>query len=212
MPLTAQELMDMIRAIGQTLEENKAFLTELDSAIGDADHGINMAKGFHAVEEKLPDLTGKDAGTILKTVGMTLVSTVGGAAGPLYGTAFMRAGMAVGSKEVLDTRDLVRALEAAIQGIKQRGKAERGDKTMIDALEPAYEAIEKEIAAGKEAGAALAAGVAAAEAGVEYTKGIIARKGRASYLGERSIGHQDPGATSSYLILKTMAEFLSGRK
>lgn len=202
----------MIRAIGQTLEENKAFLTELDSAIGDADHGINMAKGFHAVEEKLPDLTGKDAGTILKTVGMTLVSTVGGAAGPLYGTAFMRAGMAVGSKEVLDTRDLVRALEAAIQGIKQRGKAERGDKTMIDALEPAYEAIEKEIAAGKEAGAALAAGVAAAEAGVEYTKGIIARKGRASYLGERSIGHQDPGATSSYLILKTMAEFLSGRK
>jgi dihydroxyacetone kinase-like protein len=204
--------MDMIRAIGQTLEENKAFLTELDSAIGDADHGINMAKGFHAVEEKLPDLTGKDAGTILKTVGMTLVSTVGGAAGPLYGTAFMRAGMAVGSKEVLDARDLVQALEAAIQGIKQRGKAERGDKTMIDALEPAYEAIEKEIAAGKEAGAALAAGVAAAEAGVEYTKGIIARKGRASYLGERSIGHQDPGATSSYLILKTMAEFLSGRK
>ncbi|MDK2924412.1 MAG: phosphoenolpyruvate---glycerone phosphotransferase subunit DhaL [Bacillota bacterium] len=202
----------MIRAIGQTLEENKAFLTELDSAIGDADHGINMAKGFHAVEEKLPDLTGKDAGTILKTVGMTLVSTVGGAAGPLYGTAFMRAGMAVGSKEVLDARDLVQALEAAIQGIKQRGKAERGDKTMIDALEPAYEAIEKEIAAGKEAGAALAAGVAAAEAGVEYTKGIIARKGRASYLGERSIGHQDPGATSSYLILKTMAEFLSGRK
>lgn len=212
MPLTAQELMDMIRAIGQTLEENKAFLTELDSAIGDADHGINMAKGFHAVEEKLPDLTGKDAGTILKTVGMTLVSTVGGAAGPLYGTAFMRAGMAVGSKEVLDARDLVQALEAAIQGIKQRGKAERGDKTMIDALEPAYEAIEKEIAAGKEVGAALAAGVAAAEAGVEYTKGIIARKGRASYLGERSIGHQDPGATSSYLILKTMAEFLSGRK
>jgi dihydroxyacetone kinase-like protein len=204
--------MDMIRAIGQTLEENKAFLTELDSAIGDADHGINMAKGFHAVEEKLPDLTGKDAGTILKTVGMTLVSTVGGAAGPLYGTAFMRAGMAVGSKEVLDARDLVQALEAAIQGIKQRGKAERGDKTMIDALEPAYEAIEKEIAAGQEAGAALAAGVAAAEAGVEYTKGIIARKGRASYLGERSIGHQDPGATSSYLILKTMAEFLSGRK
>lgn len=202
----------MIRAIGQTLEENKAFLTELDSAIGDADHGINMAKGFHAVEEKLPDLTGKDAGTILKTVGMTLVSTVGGAAGPLYGTAFMRAGMAVGSKEVLDARDLVQALEAAIQGIKQRGKAERGDKTMIDALEPAYEAIEKEIAAGQEAGAALAAGVAAAEAGVEYTKGIIARKGRASYLGERSIGHQDPGATSSYLILKTMAEFLSGRK
>jgi dihydroxyacetone kinase-like protein len=204
--------MDMIRAIGQTLEENKAFLTELDSAIGDADHGINMAKGFHAVEEKLPDLTGKDAGTILKTVGMTLVSTVGGAAGPLYGTAFMRAGMAVGSKEELDARDLVQALEAAIQGIKQRGKAERGDKTMIDALEPAYEAIEKEIAAGKEVGAALAAGVAAAQAGVEYTKGIIARKGRASYLGERSIGHQDPGATSSYLILKTMAEFLSGRK
>jgi len=202
----------MIRAIGQTLEGNKAFLTELDSAIGDADHGINMAKGFRAVEEKVAGVAGKDAGTILKTVGMTLVSTVGGAAGPLYGTAFMRAGTAVAGKDSLTAADLVQALGAAVEGVKQRGKAGRGDKTMVDALEPAYEAIQKEVAAGKDAAAALAAGVAAAAAGVEYTKGIIARKGRASYLGERSIGHQDPGATSSYLILKTMAEFLAGRK
>lgn len=212
MPLTVEQLVEMLRAIGQTLEENKAFLTELDSAIGDADHGINMAKGFHAVEEKLPGVAGKDAGTVLKTVGMTLVSTVGGAAGPLYGTAFMRAGMALAGKDSLTAADLVQALGAAIEGIKQRGKAERGDKTMIDALEPAYEAVAKEVSAGKDALAALEAGIAAAEAGVEYTKGIIARKGRASYLGERSIGHQDPGATSSYLILKTMAEFLAGRK
>ena len=211
MGLTVSELTDMIMAVGDVIEENKVFLTELDSAIGDADHGTNMAKGFHAVIEKLPVLADVDAGTVLKTVGMTLVSTVGGASGPLYGTAFLRAGMKIGNKKELVTTDLHQALEAALEGIKQRGRAEPGDKTMVDALQPALQALEEALTAGKTATEALGAAVTAAEEGVEYTKGIIARKGRASYLGERSLGHQDPGATSSYLILKTMQEFLARR-
>ena len=211
MGLTVSELTDMIMAVGAVIEENKTFLTELDSAIGDADHGINMAKGFHAVGEKLAALTAGDAGTVLKAVGMTLVSTVGGASGPLYGTAFLRAGLKIGNKEELVATDLHQALLAALEGIKQRGRAEPGDKTMVDALQPALQALEEALTAGKMATEALGAAVAAAEEGVEYTKGIIARKGRASYLGERSLGHQDPGATSSYLILRTMQEFLVRR-
>lgn len=212
MGLTVSELTDMILAIGNVIEENKAFLTELDSAIGDADHGINMAKGFHAVGEKLPALAAKDAGTVLKTVGMTLVSTVGGASGPLYGTAFLRAGMRIGNKAELAADDLQQGLAAALEGIKQRGRAEPGDKTMVDALQPALQALDEVLTAGKTATEALSAAVTAAEQGVEYTKGIIARKGRASYLGERSLGHQDPGATSSYLILRTMQEFMARRQ
>lgn len=211
MGLTVSELTDMILAIGDVIEQNKAFLTELDSAIGDADHGINMAKGFHAVSEKLPSLVTSDAGTLLKTVGMTLVSTVGGASGPLYGTAFMRAGMEIGNKKELVTDDLRQGLAAALEGIKQRGRAEPGDKTIIDALQPALEALDKALAAGANTAEALEASVSAAQKGVKYTKSIIARKGRASYLGERSLGHQDPGATSSYLILRSMQEFLTGR-
>ena len=211
MGLTVSELTDMIQAVGEVIEDNKAFLTELDSAIGDADHGINMAKGFHAVKEKLPTLADADAGTVLKTVGMTLVSTVGGASGPLYGTAFLRAGMKIGNKEELLAVDLEHGLVAALEGIKQRGRAEPGDKTIVDALQPAVMALKESLNAGKTATEALGAAVTAAEDGVEYTKGIIARKGRASYLGERSLGHQDPGATSTYLMLRTMQEFLARR-
>lgn len=201
MAVNSAELIEIINLIADDIQKNKDFLTELDSAIGDADHGINMSKGFKAVNEKISTMSDKDCGSILKTVGMTLVSTVGGASGPLYGTAFMRAGQAVGAKKELDFNDLPIILNAALEGIKMRGKAEKGEKTIIDALEPAVEVLKKsspvDIKLMEEV-------VKAAKDGVEYTKGIIAKKGRASYLGERSIGHQDPGATSCYIILSAV--------
>lgn len=199
-----KKLVEILTQIGEQIQMEKEFLTELDNVIGDGDHGINMARGFKEVEKKLPDLIGKDIGSILKTVGMTLVSTVGGASGPLYGTAFMKAGAAVGDKTEMDGNDFIAALDAAIGGIEMRGKAHEGEKTMLDALIPALNAMKKSYDENKDFKAALTQGIAAAEEGVEYTKTIIATKGRASYLGERSIGHQDPGATSSCLILKVI--------
>lgn len=203
--MNTAKLIDVIREIGERIEEDKLFLTELDNEIGDGDHGINMARGFKAVDAKLDTVTDKDAGTILRTVGMALVSTVGGAAGPLYGTAFMKAGMAVNGKTELDLNDLVTILDAAIGGVKLRGKATTGEKTMLDAMVPACEALKAAVDAGKDASAALADAVEAARKGVEYTKTIIATKGRASYVGERSIGHQDPGATSFTEMLEVLA-------
>lgn len=203
MSLDKVKLIDLLNDISDKIFENKEYLTELDSAIGDADHGINMAKGFNAVKEKLPTLKDKDCGSILKTVGMTLVSTVGGASGPLYGTAFMRAGQAVASKDSLEAKDLVTILDAALKGIKDRGKAVRGEKTIVDALEPAVEVL-KEADIERQGEESLKRALEAAKQGMEYTKEIIAKKGRASYLGERSIGHQDPGATSCFIILETV--------
>lgn len=192
----------------RVLGENKEYLTALDSAIGDADHGINMDRGFGAVMAKLPTVAAGDIGTILKTVGMTLVSTVGGAGGPLYGTFFMRAGAALANKTELTGQDLLAALEAGLEGVQQRGKATTGEKTMVDALVPACAAMRASLQNGSDIGEALRAAAAAAEAGMQATIPMLATKGRASYLGERSIGHQDPGATSSYLLLKTMSEVL----
>lgn len=206
MGLTALNVRCVIDRIGEAIEKNRQFLTELDSAIGDADHGINMDKGFRAVRLKLESASTEDVGAILKTAGMALVSNVGGAAGPLYGTAFMKAGAVVSGKKEINIQDFVHMLEAAIEGIKMRGKAELGDKTMIDALEPAAEAIRRAVSDGLEPLDALEKAREAAGLGVDKTKGIEARKGRASYLGPRSIGHQDPGATSSYLILDTIYE------
>ncbi|RME44768.1 MAG: dihydroxyacetone kinase subunit L, partial [Chloroflexi bacterium] len=144
-----------IEAIAEVLKENREYLTQLDAAIGDADHGINMDRGFTAVMQKLPSVKDKDIGTILKTVGMTLVSTVGGAGGPLYGTFFMRAGMSLGDKSVLDINDFAAALEAARDGVVARGKANLGDKTMVDALTPALEALKEAVADGADAVSAL---------------------------------------------------------
>ncbi|MFO7153132.1 MAG: dihydroxyacetone kinase subunit DhaL [Bacillota bacterium] len=203
MAVDSVKLIDIIKVIADKITENKEYLTQLDSAIGDADHGINMSKGFRTVVEKISDMSEKDCGTILKTVGMTLVSTVGGASGPLYGTAFMRAGQAVAGKHQLDFNDLISVMEAALEGIKYRGKAEKGEKTIVDALEPAVETLKLCREEGLET--ALREAVEAARRGMEYTKEIVARKGRASYLGERSLGHQDPGATSCYIILEAMA-------
>lgn len=192
--------------MAKKIEAEKEYLTELDNEIGDGDHGINLARGFEAVEKKLPSLAGGDIGVLLKGVGMQLVSTVGGASGPLYGTAFMKAGMACKGLTEIDGPAFVKAMEAAVDGIKMRGKATEGEKTMLDALCPALKVMQDDVAAGKSLKEALQDAAQAAEKGVEYTKTIIATKGRASYLGERSLGHQDPGATSSLYLLQVLAE------
>lgn len=196
--ISTQQLLEMIREMSGIIQQNKQFLTDLDMPIGDSDHGINLARGFQAVEAKLPTLEGKDAGTILKTVGMTLVSTVGGASGPLYGTAFMKAGAKMAGKQELGKDDLIVMLTEAVEGIKMRGKSTTGEQTMLDAMVPALEAL--------KATGSLADALAAAEEGVEKTKDMIATKGRASYLGERSLGHQDPGATSFTLLFSVIAK------
>lgn len=190
------------------MEEQKEFLTDLDNAIADGDHGINMAKGFAAMEQKLTQIGGQDIGALLKAVGMALVSSVGGSAGPLYGTAFMKAGMVTAGKSEVDINDLIACLRAAVEGVMQRGHATRGEKTMLDAMIPALEGMERSAEAGLSAKAVADAGVAAAKQGVEYTKTIAATKGRASYIGERSIGHQDPGATSFTILLGAIADAL----
>ncbi len=200
---TIADLISILEGMNGIIQENKDFLTQLDMPIGDSDHGINMARGFQAVADKLPSLAEKDAGTILKTVGMTLVSTVGGASGPLYGTAFMKAAVVANGKTELTMEDFLSMLDAAVEGVKFRGKSTTGEQTMLDAMVPALEAMKS---ASGSAGEILAAGLAAAQAGVENTKGMIATKGRASYLGERSLGHQDPGATSFALLLSVIAK------
>ena len=204
MPITTEDTLRWLQQVAIVLHENRDFLTQLDSPIGDADHGINMDRGFQAVINKLPTVAGMDIGSILKTVGMTLVSTVGGASGPLYGTAFLRAGLANAGKHELYEADLIDMLEAALEGIKARGKAQPGEKTMVDAFTPALLAAKE----AKHLGLSqlLRRVSEAAEEGMKATIPMLATKGRASYLGERSIGHQDPGATSSWLILKTLAD------
>ncbi|MCR1897693.1 dihydroxyacetone kinase subunit DhaL [Irregularibacter muris] len=206
--ITSKSLLKIIQNIAEAIKSNKEYLTDLDNPIGDSDHGINMSKGFTAVLNKLEDLKDKDCGTILKTVAMTLISTVGGASGPLYGTAFLKSSMVVSGKMDIDKQDAVKIFYEAIEGIKIRGKAQKGDKTMLDALIPAHEALEKAVENGEDTIMAFERAAIAAQEGVEFTKTIIARKGRASYLGERSIGHQDPGATSSYIIIREIANTL----
>jgi len=200
----------MIRAFAAVVAENRSYFTELDSAIGDADHGINMDRGFQAVLGKLDGQGSGDIGAIFKTVGMTLVSTVGGASGPLYGTFFLQLGVATVGKAALDAGDWGAALDAGVQGVIARGKAEPQDKTMVDALIPGRDAYHQTLADGGTFADALGRSASAAEEGMKATIPWVARKGRASYLGERSAGHQDPGATSSFLFLKTVADTWSG--
>lgn len=204
--LDTKQMAAIVEGMAKKIEAEKEYLTELDNEIGDGDHGINLARGFEAVEKKLPSLAGGDIGALLKGVGMQLVSTVGGASGPLYGTAFMKAGMACKGLTEIDGPAFVKAMEAAVDGIKMRGKATEGEKTMLDAVCPALKVLQDDVTAGKSLKEALQDAAQAAEKGVEYTKTIIATKGRASYLGERSLGHQDPGATSSLYLLQVLAE------
>ena len=203
----ATRVYQCLKEIGDKIMANKDFLTDLDREIGDADHGVNMARGFAAVVEKVPEDEG-DIGAALKKTGMTLLSTVGGASGPLYGTAYMEAAKVFAGKTAVSPEDFKAALEAAIAGIQKRGKAVKGEKTMLDALMPAYDAFSEKVDAGADLNEALDAACAAAAEGVEYTKTIAATKGRASYLGQRSVGHQDPGATSATLTLETIRDFL----
>lgn len=198
-----------IVAIKEAIDCNKDFLTELDREIGDSDHGINMARGFEAVVNKLSAEPQPGLAAGLKKIGMTLLSTVGGASGPLYGTAFMRAAVPVQGKAEIDNELAAEMLQAAIQGIKDRGKAVCGEKTMLDSLEPAYNAFTKGTAENKSFLECMELACCAASEGVEYTKTIIAKKGRASYLGERSLGHQDPGATSVLVIIRALTNFYS---
>lgn len=193
-----------LRRSALALHEQRDYLTGLDAAIGDGDHGINMDRGFTAVMAKLPTVAEADVGTILKTVGTTLVSTVGGASGPLYGTAFLRAGTALAGKQELQAGDVVAGLEAALEGVMARGRAQRGEKTMVDALGPAVDALKASVAADQSLSEALHAAADAAAQGMEATIPLVATKGRASYLGERSAGHQDPGATSTILLLRAV--------
>ena len=206
MTVEYSQALGWVRAFSSSVAENKDYLTKLDQAIGDADHGINMDRGMTAVLAKLDGLEGEDIGALLKTVGMTLVSTVGGAAGPLYGTLFLQMGVATVGKSELEPEDWASALDAAVQGVQMRGKAEPGDKTMVDALIPARDAFSAAVAEGASFEEALGRSAQAAEEGMQATIPLVAKKGRASYLGERSAGHQDPGATSSHLLLKTAAE------
>ena len=207
--VTKQQIIQWLQAVAVVLEQNKDYLTELDAAIGDADHGINMNRGFQKVVSQLSSVTDQDIGSILKTVSMTLISSVGGASGPLYGTFFLRASTAVAGKSELSDEDLVALLQAGVDGVVQRGKANLGDKTMLDALSPASDTFKQAVAKGASTQAALQQAVAAAEQGMKDTIPLVAKKGRASYLGDRSANHQDPGATSTYLILKTLLETLS---
>ena len=200
-----EEIIAVLRAMSRRMEELKDYLTELDNVIADGDHGINMARGFAAVEKKLPELAEKDVGTVLKTVGLTLVSAVGGSAGPLYGTAFLKSGLVMSGKAEISLDDFLACLKVSIEGVQQRGRAVRGEKTMLDAMIPAAEAMSAARASGGDTKTVLAEGIAAARAGIEYTKTIVATKGRASYIGERSLGHPDPGATSATFLLEAIA-------
>jgi phosphoenolpyruvate---glycerone phosphotransferase subunit DhaL len=204
--MTNEDILRWLERTADVLRDNRAYLTDLDSAIGDADHGINMDRGFSAVRAKFPSMADMDIAMQLRTVGMTLVSIVGGASGPLYGTAYLRASAATAGKQELGPADVVSMLEAFLTGIITRGKAQAGEKTMIDALTPAVAAARQALEQDATLAQITSQATAAAEAGMKATVPMLATKGRASYLGERSIGHQDPGATSSWLILRTLAE------
>jgi dihydroxyacetone kinase-like protein len=208
--ITYASVVEWIKDYGAVIADNRDYLTQLDSAIGDADHGINMDRGMRKALERLDGLDGgDDIGATLKAVGMALVSSVGGAGGPLYGTLFIQMGGATAGKQELELGDWAQAVKAGVDGVQARGKAEPGDKTMVDALLPAAETLRQAADQGEQVREALRRAADAAEEGMKATTELVARKGRASYLGPRSAGHQDPGATSSYLLMKSAADVFS---
>jgi dihydroxyacetone kinase-like protein len=209
MSVNTDAVRSIIGDIAGMIEEQKQYLSDLDQAIGDGDHGFNMARGFQVVMQKLKETPGADIGEILKTVAMALISNVGGASGPLYGTLFLKAAGAAKGLTEIDLAGFIPVFKEGVLGVQARGKAELGEKTMIDVLLPALESLEKDNEAGLSGKEAFANADKIAAACVEKTKDIIAKKGRASYLGERSIGHIDPGATSSYLMISTISKALA---
>lgn len=206
MILTKQEVINWFARATELMKENEALLTDLDSAIGDADHGRNMVRGFDQVKQRIKTVADKDIGTILKTAAMTLMSTSGGACGQLYANFFLRGAAVVAAKEELNLDELLELFNAGLEGVFQRGRAVPGEKTIIDTWTPATAALHTALQEGQDMEQALQQCLAAAERGMKSTIPLQAKKGRASYLGERSIGHQDPGATSSYLILKALRQ------
>jgi dihydroxyacetone kinase-like protein len=209
--LSLDDLTNWLSRFRDLVTENRAYLTELDSAIGDADHGANMARGMAAVMEKLESAEVTSVDQLFKTVGMTLVTSVGGASGPLYGTFFLRFGTTVGPVTELDGPHLSEGLHGGLNGVVARGKAEAGDKTMFDAMAPAIDAYDTELTDGADVATAATAAFDAAEVGRDATKPLVARKGRASYLGERSAGHIDPGATSTAYLFQSLSEAIAAR-
>jgi dihydroxyacetone kinase-like protein len=204
--VTTAAFDEWIRGFAALVAENRDYLTELDSAIGDADHGSNMDRGMKAAVAALDETQPASAGALFTKVGMTLVSTVGGASGPLFGTFFLRLGGSLGDADVISDQQFATALRAALEGVVARGKAEPGDKTMYDALAPAVDALDAALAQQLDLGPALAQARKAAAAGRDATTPMLARKGRASYLGERSVGHQDPGATTVALLMQAASD------
>lgn len=203
-----EDTLAVVKEMAAAMEENRKHLTKLDSEIGDGDHGNNMHRGFQAALERLEGMELETPADVLKAVSTALVGKVGGAAGPLYGTAFLRASTSLSGKEDLSSEDVAEAMEAALGGVKQRGKAEEGDKTMIDALAPAVAAAKEAASSGKGVGEVSREAAEAAGEGSEATVPLTARRGRASYLGERAAGHMDPGARSTYLLLDAAARAL----
>ncbi len=208
--ITTKQLRKWLLAYATRIIENEAQLTELDTAIGDADHGVNMRRGMDILQKRLREKEqAEEISAFLRSVAMTLISGVGGAAGPLYGTFFLRAATSPTNGSSIDLAQLTQMFRYGLDGLQQRGKAQADDKTMIDTIQPAVEALEAAVAAQQSAAVALAAARQAAHLGMKHTIEIEARKGRASYLGPHSIGHQDPGATSAYFLFETAAEVLT---
>lgn len=206
MAIDRDSTLDWMTRFAEQMAEHRQELVRLDTAIGDGDHGTNMNRGMQKALEKLQATPPADPGAVLKTVAMALISSVGGAAGPLYGTLLLQMGTAMAGQEQVDLAGFTAAWRKGVEGVQSRGKAQPGDKTMVDALGPAIEALES----APDLNSGLTAAVAGAEQGMHATTPLIARKGRASYLGERSKDHQDPGATSTYYLFKTAAEALAG--
>ena len=207
--MNEEQFIRWIKAYAKIIEEQKEQLTDLDREIGDGDHGVNMNRGFAAVEKKLESAPVGGLGGIAKLIASTLISTVGGSSGPLYGTFFLKMAITLGAKSEVSGEDLQKAMEAGVQGIKTLGKSDEGEKTMLDTLCPALKAFEQALSESKSTPEAFAVAAEAAKSGMEATTPMLAKKGRASYLGERSVGHQDPGATSAYFLIKSAAEALA---
>jgi len=212
MMVTCSEVKEILREISLIIDKKKLYLSELDAAIGDGDHGLNLSKGFKAVEEIISNTNDNDIGNILEMAGMTLVKTVGGASGPLYGTAFMKGAAVVNNKRNIDMNDFLNILIEALNGIKMRGKTVEGEKTIIDTLSPVVDELKADLGEGRDLYYIFENLKDVARKGMESTRDIIARKGRASYLKERSIGHKDPGATSMYYVLETICEYVLNKK
>jgi phosphoenolpyruvate---glycerone phosphotransferase subunit DhaL len=208
--VTQVQVIEWLQVYANVIDHHKHKLTELDAAVGDADHGINMNRGFKKITNILPSFANKDISNIFKTVSMTLISSIGGASGPLYGTWFLRASTVTAGKEKLTEEDMLQLLQSGLDGVIERGKAQLGDKTMVDVLSPAVTAFEQAIRNSLNIVSALQLAVTAAEQGLKDTIPMIAKKGRASYLGDRSIGHQDPGGTSAYWLLRSLLEVVEG--